>query len=213
MNAVQALQGKPEGLHAGFKALEEHHPNQSPQVDTRPMQILILRIFSHRGFHVVPQSVTGIGQFLAGLWYVFVPSSGTPHIAADLHVEPLIGVLNAIAQGFQFTAREELVIACDFYVGPLAAAQIIFRFGIGELPHGLIAVLSKTIKTQDMATGTANKDVYQEILQAAFPAIDLLKVILKIGRINRQVGDIVLVKEFDLAVHILGGFIARGCGQ
>ena len=52
-----------------------------------------------------------------------------------------------------------------------------------------------------------------DFLQALAAVFDLLEELLQVGRIDGQVGDVVLMEELDLIVNILGAFVARSGGE
>ena len=102
------------------------------------------------------------------------------------------------------------MIASHNHVGAFGAVEVALRLLFRKFAHRLVRVLGEAVVADDVATGAADEQMHQQVLQALAAPFDLLEELLQIRRIDRQVGDIVLVEELDLVVDVLGALVARG---
>src|SRR5208337_2815042 len=95
----------------------------------------------------MPKAVAGIGQGIRRRLDRLSPGShglgGLPQITTYFLIKPLIRVLDAVFDGFQFALREELMLPGDQHIGAPDSVQVflearevngLMRYGVEAIP-------------------------------------------------------------------------------
>ncbi|OQB38291.1 MAG: hypothetical protein BWY09_01384 [Candidatus Hydrogenedentes bacterium ADurb.Bin179] len=126
-------------------------------------------------------------------------------------VEPGIGLVNIIGEGSQ-AAPGEIVLSCaHHHVGPLPAVQVVGRLTVVHLAQVSAGILRNAVPAQDMPSCPPHQHGFQQGLQRFRSLLHQFKIVLQIGRVHGQHGDIVRVEQLDLIVHVPGALVS-GCG-
>src|SRR5437870_3701918 len=103
-----------ERKDARFEPLEEEYADQASQGRPGAMQAGVRLAALRLGGDIIVQSIPRVSQFFASRLDDSPPMFARfAQIAAQLLVEPLIGVLDAILNRVQFTFREKLMPSAD----------------------------------------------------------------------------------------------------
>src|SRR6266568_7400476 len=96
----ESANGLLEGIDTRLKALKEEDPDQTTQIDACPLQtrVGLLSLFTLR--NIVPEPVPCVCEGICR-WCGGLPLAGLAQIAAQLLIQPLVGVLDAILNRFE----------------------------------------------------------------------------------------------------------------
>ncbi len=200
MHAQQPADRLPKGVHARFKPLEQEDAHQTAQVRPGPVQAGVWFSSSACPSRRSARGRIGRRSVLPGPARVGLVFRRFAQIAAQLLIEPLVGVFDAVLDGLQF-ASSGRTGACrppsrrpcrcpSRYSWKLDRVNRLVRLGVEAIP------------TQDVVARPPDQDVGQQVRQFLFPLLDQLEILLQVRRVDGQVRLVVLVKELDLVVDV-----------
>ena len=137
-----------EGVNTGFKPFEEQNTHEAPQVSARALQILIRRDILTLLLHIVPEAIPCISQLRSGIRFT--------KVIANLCIEALIGIFNAVFNRLERALRKELLGIADADIGTAFVVQV-----IGELRciYGFVCLGIVAVPTQDVVPRSADENV------------------------------------------------------
>ena len=134
--------------------------------------------------------------------------TGTTEMMANFLVQPLVGLVDTVFDGAEYSIGEELMTASHYDVSPPVAVSVrIELFRINAFVRlGIVAVPLENVPPR-----SANEDVGQQFLETVVAPFDPTEEVLQAGWVDRDVGLVVLMEQPQLCVDVPGTLVA-GCG-
>ena len=208
MGSDHAPQRLAEGMDAGLEAFEEHDAHQAPQVGPGPLQVAIGRAVLLGCPDIMPQAIAGVSQTLPSARHF--GSAGHLEMLPQLLIQPLVGRLDTVFNCLQLALGKELSATADQDVSPALPLPVGGKV-VGV--NALLGLLVIPVPAQDVVAGATDEQVGQQGWQPSLAALHQPEVLAQVGRIDRDVGQVVLVEKAELVVDVPDRLVARRGGE